>query len=109
MNGVQVVAGDTIRVRASQSTEPGRQWTEATMVRLTPDSLWYESSGNVSPMSMDNADIQRPTFRNHRWAGLAIGAVAGGAVGGLAAYGNAARRRQKNSGENNGETWSSSR
>ncbi len=56
------------------------------MVRLTPDTLWYRSSGDVSPMSLGNADIQRSTSRSHRWAGLALGAVAGGAIGGLVAY-----------------------
>ena len=49
-HGQQLVAGDTIRVKPSRSTEPKRQWTvkqpvprwtEGTVVRLTPDTLWY--------------------------------------------------------------------
>ena len=84
--GQQLVAGDAIRVRASQSTEPDRQWIDATVARLTPDTLWYQSDDIVSPISIDNAEIRRPTHRNHQWLGLAIGAVAGVAVGGLAAY-----------------------
>ncbi len=65
----QLATGDTIRVRPSQSTEAGRQWTDATVDRLTPDTLWYQSRGTVSPMSVDNADIQRPTLRDHRLRG----------------------------------------
>ena len=34
-------------------------------------------------MSWDNVELKRPTFRNHRWSGLAIGAAAGGAIGAL--------------------------
>ena len=84
--GQQLVAGDAIRVRASQSTEPDRQWIDATVARLTPDTLWYESSGNVSPISIDSAEIQRATDHNHQWRGLTIGAAAGAAGGGLVAY-----------------------
>jgi hypothetical protein len=84
--GQQLAAGDTIRVRASQSAEPGHQWIEATVVRLTPDTLWYEASGSALAMSLDNAEMRRATDRNHRWRGLGIGALAGGAVGALAAY-----------------------
>ena len=84
--GRQLVAGDAIRVRASQSTEPDPQWTDATVVRLTPDTLWYQANDIVSPISIDNVELERPSLRNHRWAGLGIGALAGGAVGALAAY-----------------------
>ena len=56
------------------------------MVRLTPDTLWYQSNDIVSPISIDNAEIRRPTHRNHRWLGLAAGGVAGGAIGAAAAY-----------------------
>ena len=93
--GQQVTAGDSIRVMALQSAEPKRQWgveqpkpewTEATVVRLTPDTLWYEASGNVSPIPMDNADIQRPMPGDYRVAGAVIGGVAGGVVGGLIGY-----------------------
>ena len=91
-HGQQLVAGETIRVKPSRSTEPERQWavkqavprwTEATVVRLTPDTLWYQSSGNVSPISMDIADIQRPTHRDHRVAGAVIGGVTVGAISAL--------------------------
>ena len=85
-HGQQLVTGDAIRVRPSQSTEPGRQLTEATVDRLTSDTLWYQSGGSVSAMSWDNVELQRSTFQNHGLRGLAIGAVAGGAIGGLAAY-----------------------
>ena len=103
-HGQQLTAGDSIRVRASRSTEPERQlpvqqpqrwtaveqpksrWIEATVVRVTPDTLWYESNGNVSPISMHNVNIERPTFGNHQKAGLAIGFIAGGAVGAVIAY-----------------------
>ncbi len=84
-HGQQLVAGDTIRVRASQSTGMERGWTEGSVVRLAPDTLWYQSSGGVSAMSWDNVELKRPTFRNHRWSGLWIGAAAGGAIGALAA------------------------
>ena len=80
-HGQQFVAGDTIRVRASEG-----QWTDATVARLVSDTLWYESNEIVSPISIDNAEIRRPTHRNHRWSGLGIGAVAGGAAGALIAY-----------------------
>ena len=102
-HGQQLVAGDTIRVRPSQSTEPRGQWTveqpkprwtewtEGTVVQLTPDTVWYQSSGSVSPISMDNADIQRPTHRDHRVAGAVIGGLAGGAIVGLVAYFETAR------------------
>ena len=85
-HGQQLVAGDTIRVRASQSTDPDPQWTDATVARLTPDTLWYRSNDIVSPILIDNAEIRRPTHRDRRLAGLAIGAVAGVVVGGMAAY-----------------------
>ena len=81
----QLVAGDMIRVRASQSTGTGRGWTEGSVVRLAPDTLWYQSSGSVSAMSWDNVELKRATFRNHRWSGLAIGAAAGGAIGAFVA------------------------
>lgn len=80
-HGQQLVAGDTIRVRASQSTGRGRGWTEGSVVRLASDTLWYQASGTVLPISVDGTQIQRPAFRNHRWSGLAIGAAAGGAIG----------------------------
>ena len=60
-HGQQLVAGDAIRVRASQSTEPDRQWIDATVARLTPDTLWYQSDDIVSPISIDNAEIRRRT------------------------------------------------
>ena len=82
-HGQQLIAGDMIRVRASQSTGTGRGWTEGSVVRLAPDTLWYQSSGGVSAMSWDNIELKRPTFRNHRWSGLGIGAAAGGAFGAL--------------------------
>ena len=85
-HGQQLFAGDSIRVRTSQSTEPGRQWTEGRVVRLTPDTLWYQASGNVSPISMENAEIQRAAGLKHWRNGLGIGAVAGGAIGALVAY-----------------------
>ena len=91
----QFVAGDTIRVKPSGSIEPERKWaveqprprwTEGTVVRVTPDTVWYQSSGNVSPISMDIANIQRPTHRDHRVAGAVIGGVVGGVVGALIGY-----------------------
>jgi len=85
-HGQQLVTGDAIRVRASRSTEPDPQWTDATVVRLTPDTLWYQAGSSVSAISTDNVELKRPTFQNRRWAGLWIGALAGGAVGALAAY-----------------------
>ena len=33
----------------------------------------------------DNVELKRSTSRNHRWSGLAIGAVGGGAIGALVA------------------------
>ncbi len=74
-HGQQLLRGDTIRVRT-----PEGRWTEATMFRLTSDTLWYQSSGNVSPISMDIANIQRPTQRDHRVAGAVIGGVTIGAI-----------------------------
>ncbi len=84
--GQQLVAGDAVRVSAPQSREPSPPWIEGTVVRVKPDTLWYEARGSVSSISVDNVEIQRPTFRDRRWAGLGIGALAGGAVGALAAY-----------------------
>jgi hypothetical protein len=37
-------------------------------------------------MSVDQADIQRPTLRDHRVRGAQFGGLAGAAVGGLIAY-----------------------
>ena len=94
-HGQQLTAGDSIRVKPTRSIEPERkwavqqprpQWTEATVVRLTADTLWYESSGNVSPISMDDAAIQRPTARNHRWAGAAMGGVTFGVISGMISH-----------------------
>ena len=85
-HGQQLFTGDAIRVRASQSTEPDPQWTDATVVRLTPDTLWYQARGSVSPISMENAEIQRAVGRKRWMNGLRIGVLAGGAVGALAAY-----------------------
>ena len=91
-HGQELVTGDTIRVRLSRSIEPKRQWaveqtkprwTEATVLRLTPDTPWYQSSGGVSPISMDIVDIQRPTDRDHRVAGAVIGGVTVGAISAL--------------------------
>ena len=84
-HGQQLIAGDMIRVRASQSTGAGRGWTEGSVVRLTADTLWYQSGGSVSAMSLDNVELERSTFRNHGLSGLGIGAVAGGAIGALVA------------------------
>ena len=81
----QLVAGAMIRVRASQSTGTERGWTEGSVDRLTPDTLWYQSGGSVSAMSWDNVELERSTFRNHGLSGLGIGAVAGGAIGALVA------------------------
>ena len=86
--GQELVAGETIRLRPSQSTGTGRGWTEGSVVRFAPDTLWYQSSGSVSAMSWDNVELKRPTYRNHRWAGLGIGAAAGGAIGALVAVVN---------------------
>jgi len=86
VHGQELFVGSMIRVRASQPSGTERGWAEGSVDRLTPDTLWYQSGGSVSAMSWDNVDIQRPTFRNHGLSGLAIGAVAGGAVGGLVAY-----------------------
>ena len=72
VHGQQLVAGDMIRVRASQSTGTGREWTEGSMVRLAPDTLWYQSSGGVSAMSWDNVELKRPTFRNQPWSRLLV-------------------------------------
>ncbi len=84
-HGQQLVAGDVIRVRASQSPGTARGWTEGSVVRLAPDTLWYQSSGSVSAMPWDNLELKRPTFRDHRWSGLGIGVAAGGAIGALVA------------------------
>jgi len=60
--------------------------TDATVDRLTPDTLWYQSRGSVSPMAMDNADIQRLTLRDHRLRGAQFGGLAGAVVGGVIGY-----------------------
>ena len=85
-HGQELVPGDAVRVRASQSTEPESKWSEGTVVRLTPDSLWYRSGGSVSPMSIDNAEIKRSTLRDHRWGGAKLGGLAGFAIGGLVGH-----------------------
>ena len=84
----QLVAGDVIRIKASQSTGTGRGWSEGSVVRLAPDTLWYQSSGSVSALSWDDVELERATLRNHRWSGLAIGAAAGGAIGAFVALVN---------------------
>ena len=80
-HGQQLAIGNTIRVRLSQSTEPKRRWTKATVVRMTLDTLWYQARGSVLPMPMDNAVIQRRSFQNHERLGLGIGGVVGGVIG----------------------------
>ena len=94
-HGQPLVAGSVIRVKPL-STEPSPlwgveqqpRWSEGSVVRFAPDTLWYQSSGGVSARSWDNVELKRPTFRNHRWSGLWIGAAAGGAIGALAALVN---------------------
>jgi hypothetical protein len=81
MSGQDLLPSASIRVRASESAEPGRRWIEGTVARLTPDTLWYGASGSVSSMLLDNAEIQR--HRNRRLAGMVIGGIAGGAIGAL--------------------------
>ena len=49
--GQELAAGDTIRLRPSQSTGTARGWSEGSVVRLAPDTLWYRSSGSVSAIS----------------------------------------------------------
>ena len=85
-HGQELAAGETIRVRASQETEPNRSWNDGTVVRLTPDTLWYRSGGGVSPMPIDNAEIKRSTLRDHRWGGAKLGGLAGFAIGGLVGH-----------------------
>lgn len=85
-HGQELATGDTIRLRAYQSTEPGPGWIEGAVVRLTPDTLWYRSRGSVQPMSFGNAQIERSTFRDHRWGGTQLGVLAGGVVGGLVGF-----------------------
>ena len=82
----ELVPGDTIRVRASQSTELERPWIDGAVVRLTPDTLWYRSSGDLLPMSLGTAQIKRSSLRDHRGTGTLLGALAGGAAGGVLAY-----------------------
>ena len=77
----ELTAGDAIRVRPSPSTAPEGRWTEANVLRLTADTLWYESDRSVSPIAMDIADIQIRT--DHRVAGAVIGGVTGATVLGL--------------------------
>ena len=81
VHGQELFVGSMIRVRASQPSGTERGWAEGSVDRLTPDTLWYQSGGGVSAMSWDNVELERSTFRDHRWAGLAIGALAGGAIG----------------------------
>ena len=88
VHGQELFVGSIIRVGASQSTGTERGWTEGSLVRLTSDTLWYQSDGSVSAMSLVNAEIRRATDRNRRWAGLGIGAAAGGAIGALVALVN---------------------
>ena len=88
-HGQQLAAGGTICVRPSQSPEPGGQWTvepesrwtEATVVRLTPDSLWYESGGDVAALSVDGVEARQPTLKDQRWLGMGLGGVLGGVIG----------------------------
>ena len=87
--GQQLVAGDAIGLRATRRwplEQRKPQWTEATVVRVTPDTLWYQSGGHVSPISVEKSEIRRRTFRNHQRAGTVIGVVAGGAIGALAGH-----------------------
>lgn len=83
-HGQQVVPGDRIRVKSTGSA--AHRWTEVTLIRLTADSLWYESNGGVSWLPMANSVIQRPTHQDRRVAGTVIGVIAGGAAGALIAH-----------------------
>ena len=43
VHGQELFVGSTIRVRASQPSGTERGWTEGSVDRLTPDTLWYQS------------------------------------------------------------------
>ncbi len=83
-HGQRFDARDTIRVKSPGSLT--HKWTEVTLVRLTADTLWYESPGGVSWLPMANAQIQRSTHQDRRVAGTVIGIVAGGAAGAWIAH-----------------------
>lgn len=83
-HGQQFDRRDTIRVKSPGSV--AHRWTEVTLVRLTADTLWYESPRGVSWLPMANAQIQRSTHQDRRVAGTIIGIVAGGAAGALIAH-----------------------
>lgn len=61
---------------------------DATVTRLTPVILWHQSDHIITSRSIGPAEIRRATHRDHRWSGLAIGAVAGGTIGALVGLGN---------------------
>ena len=85
-HGQQLVTGEHIRVghfgvtdvtsgKASSFNE--RRWTEGTIVRFTPDTVWVKRGGSrmPSPLVLENAKIQRPTNTDRRWVGMAVGGV----------------------------------
>ena len=88
-HGQELIAGGSIRVRPSQppetggqwTAEPHRRWADATVVRLTPDSLWYESGGDVAALSVEAVEVRRPTLKDQRWLGMGLGGVLGGVIG----------------------------
>ena len=75
-HGQQLVAGEVIRVRSSEGP-----WTEATMVRMTRDSLWYQSGASMTGIPADDAEIRRPRSNHWWWLGIGVGGAVGGVIG----------------------------
>jgi len=90
----QVAVGDSIGVRPTKTVLPERSpsskwverpWTTATVIRVTPDTLWYRTDDGLAQMAVTDAEIRRPTGRGHRGRGAVLGALSGAAIVGLVA------------------------
>lgn len=91
----QLAAGDSISVRPTRPEvrqpawgveESGRPWTEARVVRITRDTLWYRTGVRVEQLAVGDAEVRRPTGRDHRVPGMVLGGISGAVIGGVAGY-----------------------
>ena len=90
----QLGAGDMIDIRPSPVSRerqwgeqpPSPTWTEATVVRLANDTLWYRVGRSVAPMSVWEGDVRRPSGHDHRWLTAIVSGVAVATVASLVGY-----------------------
>ena len=82
--------GDMVNLRPSARRQwgdaPTHPWTEATVVRLTTDTLWYRVGRDVAQLPVTDAEVRRATGRDHRWLTATVAGVAGATALGVVMY-----------------------